>query len=235
MTRNLRGVQAVLDVCAVHVSTCPRGHMGKNFGTRSKAWDNLQIESRGRVANVLLAPIMATEMGDDNNDRRVMLLQRMQAHHVQAVWELEKASFPEDEGASRSTIAFRIAETGGLCQVYVDSGSKLAALMMCTASGNAGRMRAESIERHDAEGTTVCIHSVVVRKELRGRGIGLRMMREYMAGVRAVWPATRRLLLLTKAKKVAFYQRAGFHVVGESDIVLGRGRWVEMSFEFGPN
>ena len=58
---------------------------------------------------------------------------------------------------------------------------------------------------HSASGTTLCIHSVVVDAPHRRRGLGVWMVRNYLARVALACPHVTRALLLTKPGNVGVY------------------------------
>jgi predicted GNAT family N-acyltransferase len=77
------------------------------------------------------------------------------------------------------------------------------------------------------QGTTLCIHSVVVAAELRRRGLGGTMLKAYVQQVAEHSPV-RTILLMCKKPLIPFYSDAGFALVGQSDVVHGADPWFEM-------
>ena len=82
----------------------------------------------------------------------------------------------------------------------------------------------ESMSMHEADGTTLCIHSVAVPEPLRRKGIASYMLREYLSRVDGLGFATR-VLLICKEPLVGLYTGAGFENLGPSDVVHGADPW----------
>ena len=90
----------------------------------------------------------------------------------------------------------------------------------------------ESMSKHDQDGRTVCIHSVVVDEKYRRQGIGSRMMKEYLK--LPFIQSVDRLCLLSKNHLVQFYQDAGFELLGESDVCHGAEKWYDLRLILAP-
>ena len=80
----------------------------------------------------------------------------------------------------------------------------------------------------------LCIHSVCVDAAQRRRGVASRLLLAYAAWVAAANPRLRELRLICKAPLVGLYSRAGFTVVGPSDVVHGADPWTEMALALAP-
>ena len=93
----------------------------------------------------------------------------------------------------------------------------------------------ESMKTHDPSGKLLAIHSVVVAKEYRCKGIGGQMMDNYMHALDQVRSKLRhpmnKVVLITKMHNVGFYLRAGFSVLGKSKICHGKDTWYDCQFE----
>lgn len=89
---------------------------------------------------------------------------------------------------------------------------------------------------------SICVHSVCLLESYRRRGIGLKMMREYLSRIQRYSRSEEviskgvpeRILLITHDDTRPFYEKAGFYCRGKSDVVLGAGVWYEMCFDLKP-
>lgn len=88
----------------------------------------------------------------------------------------------------------------------------------------------ESMTQHDANGRTVCIHSVCVAKSMRGKGLATMVLREYVERLRQRDDVDRVRLLAADAL-LPFYENAGFGVYGRSDVVYGSHPWNAVGLE----
>eukprot|EP00566_Odontella_aurita_P008526 CAMPEP_0113590638 /NCGR_PEP_ID=MMETSP0015_2-20120614/36792_1 /TAXON_ID=2838 /ORGANISM="Odontella" /LENGTH=659 /DNA_ID=CAMNT_0000496865 /DNA_START=123 /DNA_END=2102 /DNA_ORIENTATION=- /assembly_acc=CAM_ASM_000160 len=91
----------------------------------------------------------------------------------------------------------------------------------------------ESMSVHDPTGPLLAVHSVVVMDRYRKMGIGTKMLKEYVSAVRRMELKSplERIVLMSKADKLAFYVRAGFRITKPSPIAHGRETWYEGELE----
>lgn len=88
------------------------------------------------------------------------------------------------------------------------------------------------MEEHIPNGTSVCIHAVVVSSEYRGKGIALALLQEYISRLEKARQAGEnsyeRILLICHENLRSLYEKAGFEWLGKSDVVHGPEPWYEM-------
>ena len=151
------------------------------------------------------------------------VLARATQEDVDEISEMEAASYPSDEAASREGISMRIREAGDFFYAAREEPGTPRGRILGFVNGTkaaGGRLTHETMSRHDAEGTLLCIHSVVVCGECRRRGIGSRMLREYVDAIRRAG-LVREMRLLCKEHLIGFYEAAGFEYVSVSEVVHG--------------
>lgn len=85
----------------------------------------------------------------------------------------------------------------------------------------------ESMETHEPEGSTLIIHSVVIRPEFRRQGLASAMLAFYLERMREN-PRIQRIFLIAKGNLLGFYTSAGFKVLRLSPVVHGLDPWFEM-------
>lgn len=88
------------------------------------------------------------------------------------------------------------------------------------------------MSKHVPEGSSVCIHSICVSSDHQRKGVGLALIKEYIArlergNVDGSW-SYRCLLLITHDHLRGFYESAGFEWLGKSNVVHGSKPWYEM-------
>jgi guanine nucleotide exchange factor len=88
------------------------------------------------------------------------------------------------------------------------------------------------MSEHVPGGSSVCIHSVCVSNDHQRKGIGLALIKEYIArlergNANGSW-SYRSLLLITHDHLRGFYESAGFEWSGKSNVVHGSKPWYEM-------
>lgn len=110
---------------------------------------------------------------------------------------------------------------------------------ICSTQSSLTYYTKESMSVHVPFSPSICIHSVCLLESYRRKGIGLKMMQEYLARVQQYCSTEEvlsrgkpnRVLLVTHDEVRPFYEQAGFVCKGRSDVVLGKGVWYEMSLE----
>lgn len=83
------------------------------------------------------------------------------------------------------------------------------------------------MSNHESDGTSICIHSVAVKKSFQHRGIALTLLKEYVERLRDGTDAER-ILLITHDELKGLYSKAGFELVGKSEVNHGSRDWYEM-------
>ena len=153
---------------------------------------------------------------------------RVPASDLDAAYAIEAAGYPADEAATREKLDFRLKHAGDyFWGAYSEHGALLG--FVCGTLTKAETLTEESMSEHDADGSTLCIHSVVTLTALRRKGLGQWMVRAYRASVAALPTPPRRVVLMCKEPLVQFYSRAGFELIGPSGVVHGQDPWLLMS------
>ena len=145
--------------------------------------------------------------------------------------ELEAAGYPPDEAASPERLAFRKHNAGDFFLVAERSSTGAVVGFCCGTLTRAATLTAEAMATHEPDGTLLCIHSVCVAQEARRRGVALSLLRAYLQLLPAVAPAVRSVRLIAKPYLTPLYERAGFRLLGPSDVVHGAEAWLEFAAE----
>jgi len=110
---------------------------------------------------------------------------------------------------------------------------------ICSTQSPLSYYTKESMSIHVPFSRSICIHSVCLLESYRRKGVGLKMMQEYLSRVQQYCLTDEvfskgkpdRVLLVTHDDVRPFYEQAGFVCRGRSDVVLGKGVWYEMMLE----
>lgn len=143
--------------------------------------------------------------------------------------ELEAAGYPADEAASPERLAFRQRWAGDFFLVAEQSQTGVVVGFCCGTLTRTATLTAEAMATHEADGTTLCIHSVCVDAAQRRRGVALSLLRAYLRWLPAVAPEVRSVRLIAKPYLTQLYTRAGFTLLGPSDVVHGSEQWLEFA------
>lgn len=100
---------------------------------------------------------------------------------------------------------------------------------VCGTLSTSEHLEESTMSEHDPRGSSLCIHSVVVSPDLRGHGLATWMVKRFVQRVAVTEPSVQRFLLLAHAEKRGLYERCGFSSRGESAVVHGAERWLEMA------
>jgi arylalkylamine N-acetyltransferase len=147
--------------------------------------------------------------------------------------ELEAAGYPADEAASPERLEYRQRHAGDFFWVAHDAKADGGVVgFVCGTLCRGDALTAETMGTHDAEGSTLCVHSVCVDHAARRRGVASSLLRAYLRLLPGVAPALRSVRLIAKPHLTPLYTRAGFTLLGPSPVVHGEDAWLEFCHRF---
>lgn len=142
---------------------------------------------------------------------------------------LEELSFPEDEMASKETIATRQQQAGAYMIVVREEGH-LVGFINGTLT-TLDYIHHESMSTHESNGSSLVVHSVTIDPKYRRKGLGSKMLLWYIDKIINKQHEVKKILLLTKELLVKFYESCGFEIVKLSDVEHGVDKWYEMTYK----
>eukprot|EP00904_Undaria_pinnatifida_P007848 jgi/Undpi1/4193/HiC_scaffold_16.g07560.m1 len=151
-----------------------------------------------------------------------------------AAVDMEAASYPPDEAASPEGMRSRRANAGAFfLEATLKNGIHAGEMvsMVCGTCCQGSELTHESMEGHDPDGPTLCIHTVVVAESHRRKGYARTMLKAYLENVALTQPGVRRVCLITKARLLGMYASCGFALKGLSPVVHGKDPWFEMAID----
>jgi ribosomal protein S18 acetylase RimI-like enzyme len=83
---------------------------------------------------------------------------------------------------------------------------------------------------HHEDGETVCLHSLCVHPNFQRKGLGQVLLKGWTARIKDSGVA-KRISLICRERYIPFYEKAGFHKVGQSQCQYGGGGWCDMVLE----
>lgn len=89
----------------------------------------------------------------------------------------------------------------------------------------------DSMSVHEADGTTLAIHSVCVSPHHRRKGLASRLLGKYLEAM-ATREEVKRVALICHEELIPLYHKAGFELVGKSEVVHGPRGWFEMRHDY---
>jgi len=140
--------------------------------------------------------------------------------------ELELTSYPADEAATPEKLAQRAEHAGEYFLGLFGPKEELVGFV-CGTTTAGDSLTEETMSTHDAAGTLLCIHSVVVAERYRRCGVAVAMLKTYMTAVAQTGTA-RAAALIAKKHLVPLYEKSGFDLVGPSEVVHGADPWYEL-------
>lgn len=159
-----------------------------------------------------------------------LTLQQMEIIDLPRVNRLEASSYPADEAASALDLEYRAMVARELCMVaFLEGREDFVGFVAATAAPDDTRsINAYIMKNHDGYGNVLCIHSVVIEPALRRQGVGKAMLVAYLSHIKRN-TSIKKVLLITKPYLIPLYETMGFRVVGESAVVHGRDKWMDMA------
>ena len=161
---------------------------------------------------------------------------------IVAIAEIESNSYPEDEKASLETLRYRCEHAGELFLVATEgSGNEIIGYVCGTCVKENETLTAETMgSKHEPDGAVLCVHSVCVKESKRRRGEGGKLLQTYLMYLKARNNDRKRenkselksVRLLCKEHMIPFYEKAGFTLLGESDVQHGKDKWFDCSHAF---
>ncbi|KAI9591870.1 hypothetical protein BDF19DRAFT_453333 [Syncephalis fuscata] len=160
--------------------------------------------------------------------------------------ELEKKCFPEAELEGRARLVKRHKEAPelfyGAYTIDPTTDKKILVGYLCGAASSTPRMTQESIDKHDPEGSTLCVHTLCVDNTYRKQRVADQLIREltlYILGVnKKHMMATnsqdkrfKHVVIMAHLPLIPFYEKYGFHSIGPSEVTLGPETWYEMKYD----
>ncbi|CAG8773825.1 25626_t:CDS:2, partial [Racocetra persica] len=165
------------------------------------------------------------------------------ASDVKRAFQLESEGYPPEEAATLEKLVYRqgLAPTlflGAYLPANLSTSSErlLIGFVVSTLT-NATTITDESMSHHDPFGKTVCIHSVCVDKLYRRRGVATHMLNEYITRLRNesqnrdVGVKYEMVALISHEYLIPLYQKVGFILKGESQVIHGNEKWFDLTFE----
>ncbi|MGN1410116.1 MAG: GNAT family N-acetyltransferase [Eubacteriales bacterium] len=160
-----------------------------------------------------------------------MTIRHAKYSDLDSLSEIEAASYPAAEGASRESISDRLLTFPSHFWLMCE-GEKILGFIngMTTDLPDLSDEMYENAGMHDENGRWQMIFSVVTSPEYRGRGVASRLMEQVISDVRG----QKRLgiVLTCKEKLIPFYSRFGFASEGLSSSVHGNAQWYQMRLKF---
>lgn len=154
----------------------------------------------------------------------------VQEGDLEDVCALEAESYPVDEAAAPETLRFRASVAPELFWILrrESDGALLGFTCATAACRNIQNLEHSTMATHVADGSVVCMHSVVVNPAYRRKGIGSAIVSGYVDQLRRTGRYDA-VFLLAKKHIIGFYQEAaGFTCVGQSSVQHGEDVWYEL-------
>eukprot|EP00968_Pinguiococcus_pyrenoidosus_P013410 scaffold1220_cov259-Pinguiococcus_pyrenoidosus.AAC.82 len=125
-----------------------------------------------RLSEFVFAPKTLSSTAQFCDFLRTLKWRKLRETEVDAAFALETASYPADEAASLDSLQFRQAHAGEYFYGAFD-GSEALRGFVCATVAPGDELTQETMAEHHPDGSTLCIHSVVVASDLRRKGIAL--------------------------------------------------------------
>jgi PhzF family phenazine biosynthesis protein len=161
----------------------------------------------------------------------MITFKRVPYDDLQRAIDIELASYPADEAASLQSLTYRQREAPNAFIGMYEQNMLIG--FICSTCTNSANLEEETMSTHVKNGTSLCIHSVVVSETHRKRGLATRMLRYYVTNVPYDFPKVRQMRLISKAHLINFYTKAGgFEFVQLWPYHHGADHWFEMKLSY---
>lgn len=148
------------------------------------------------------------------------ILRKAVLKDIDLIAELEEASFPIGESASKATIEYRLLHAGKYFFTFKsEERNEIVGFINGTCTNHPAIVH-ETMSLHDPAGRNLVVHSVTVNSIYRRNGVGTSMVKSFVKEMIAD-KSISTILLLTKPYLLPFYLGCGFHLVGLSNVIHG--------------
>lgn len=159
-----------------------------------------------------------------------MIIRHAAKPDLDALAKIEAASYPPAEGASRQSIARRLAVFPECFWILEEDGSILAFINgMATGLPDLTDEMYDRAEMHDPNGDWLMLFSVVTAPAHRHKGYAQALMERVIADSRG---CRRGIVLTCKEKLLGFYGQFGYQNEGLSASTHGKAAWYQMRLTF---
>lgn len=155
---------------------------------------------------------------------------RLSTKFLDEISSLEDKHYPSDEGASKETIKYRLENAPSLFYGLLNDQGVLIGFINGTRSES--KLTHDTMFEDNPKGNVLCIHSVVIDQKFQRKGLGSKMLKEYIEIIKDTEKNIQKILLLCKGNLIEFYKICGFKLNGPSDVVHGSELWYEMELNF---
>ncbi|GAA6010488.1 hypothetical protein JCM10207_001329 [Rhodosporidiobolus poonsookiae] len=160
----------------------------------------------------------------------------VQPQDIPTALEIEIAGFPPDEAASLASLEYRQQHaTAYFLGAYTPTPSRALIAYICATLTSSPTLTHDSMATHDPQGSYVAIHSVCVDRGYLRRGVALGLLEEYLTRLRDMSEKEGQVKgarLISHEELIPLYQKAGFELVGKSEVVHGPREWFELKVDF---
>jgi ribosomal protein S18 acetylase RimI-like enzyme len=178
--------------------------------------------------------------------RTDVTFRQVRSTEVSAVYAIEIAGFPIDEAASIDSLTQRLTLApqlflGAYCTSSPSSETDPTSTTtteeligyICSTLTPSSTLTHDSMSTHIPSSAYVAIHSVCVAGHYRKQGIALQLLKNYLIHIKSLDGADiKGARLITHEEVIPLYEKAGFNLVGDSKVVHGSKKWLEMAFDF---
>ncbi len=160
-----------------------------------------------------------------------MDIRHAEMQDLKALSDIEKASYPPEEGASRESIENRLGHFPDCFWILEDEGRILAFINgLSTDERDLEDVMYDNPHMHSPDGRWQMLFSVVTDPSHRGKGYASKVMRKTIQETRERGKAG--LVLTCKDRLVGFYSGFGFVDEGLSVSNHGNVQWHQMRLTF---
>ena len=156
-------------------------------------------------------------------------IRNVQPSDLDAVTELEAATFPAAEAASRAAFAYRIAAFPERFFVAEADGRIIGLVNGCASSLPVIEDELFEPQGHEPDGINQMVFGLVVHPEFQRQGIGAALLQHLIAFSKS--NCMERVILTCKQEKLAYYGKFGFENRGVSNSAHGGAVWYDMVLE----
>ena len=166
-----------------------------------------------------------------SKEKEMLTIRPVTCEDLDALTEIEAASFPPEEKATRESFERRLAVFADCFLVACDNGRPVALINgMVTNSRTIEDAMFADAELHEPAGAWQSIFGFCALPSVRGKGVAPALMRAFLE--KAERDGRRGVILTCKEALIGYYEQYGFVLRGRSASEHGGAVWYDMERVF---
>ncbi|CAH1760762.1 13813_t:CDS:2 [Entrophospora sp. SA101] len=171
----------------------------------------------------------------NNEIKNSLVFKLVEEQEVEKAFQLELKGYPIEEAATFEKLQYRQKHAPNL---FLGDSTQIRMIgFVVSTLTRSKKLTEESMSTHESDGKTICIHSVCIDKNYQRLGIATSLLKEYIERILLlnnnddVKKLHEKICLIAHKELIPLYEKVGFKLIGESEVVHGNEKWFDLEYE----